>query len=547
MKLDNVIFNCPGMCLKDAVSAIENLPISPIENMFISVSPYFSNSDPKNLSFGFYLYSDLGFKFEGDIRLPEEARNTVVNNKGTVTFDYGGCEYKVLRSKPGKKSATDFSLFIQALNEAKGKENKMKAEQYQAWAEKREKVMTPENFSSERDFQASANYFSKPFNSTELNPAIDRVGLVQDVIEGKLNKCYYARTNHPNFVELEKRLREIEVGRLSHLGYFSCKVFSSGMAAIKSTLEALSLDEEFYGDSVFIHGNVMYTSTKTLLADQGNGRNMLGGKPGIELDLRDARKLDETIEDCTNSGIPVLGVIMEPLANPTLDYTDIRKVAKIAHNQEVPLIVDNTFLTPYLLEPFRMGADVVVHSLTKYFSGEGDMTGGAVVMPNEFENDFQNVRKHGGAIMSVKDAHEFSKRLPRVGGRMLKHSMNAKILSNELKKVKGIKVNYEGLNSETRGGYAGGVLSFEFKGDDEISYQKARNFSQEIIDHPEIAKHAVSFGEYDTLAAPFAGLVNMNLMQSLNVPTGLVRIAAGREDDYASKSKQIRKAVEECL
>jgi len=415
---------------------------------------------------------------------------------------------------------------------------------YNKWAKKRQEVVTSENYSSSEDFQSTAESFPNPVNCDELNPSIDRLGLVGDIASGKTRGFYYARTDHPNFAQLEHRVKELEVGRLSHPEYFSCKVFPSGMAAIKSVLEAIALEQE----GTFIHGKVMYPSTKELLKDRENKRNMLGTYPGVEVDLRDSSKLSLTIHENQLWGFKVLGVIMEPVANPTLDYADVREVAKVAHSHDVPVIVDNTFLTPYLLEPFRMSADVVVHSLTKYFSGQGDMTGGAVIMPNELEPAVQEVRRHGGAIMSIRDAHEFSKRVPLVGQRMKIHSENARTLAKELKSIEEITVNYNDLRGQTRNGYAGGVLPFVFNGTDETAYQRARNFSQLIIDNPGIAKHAVSFGEPQTLAAAYAGLVDIDYLQRLNIPTGLVRIAVGRENDYDTTiAPQIKRAVEKSL
>lgn len=414
----------------------------------------------------------------------------------------------------------------------------MKQEQYKEWAKKREKHKTM--YSRHCDFQSTIDNLPKPSNSTELNPSIHRVGLVGDILTGKADDTYYARTNHVNFIQLEEALKQIEVGRLAHPEYFGCKVFGSGMAAIKSTLEGIAAGQ----DGVFIHGNVIYPSTKTILADQGNGRNMVGTKPGIGVDLRNPGELKRTIQTIQNKGDNVLGVIMEPISNPTIAYTDTRKVSNTAHQYDIPLIVDNTFLTPYLQEPFRMGADIVVHSLTKYFSGQGDMTGGAVIMPKEFEGDIQNVRRHGGPIMSIRDAYEFARRVPTVGQRALKHSQNAQTLNKELRDIDGIKVSYNDLSEQTRDGYAGGVLSFEFDGDAESAYLKARNLSQYIIDNPEVAEHRVSLAEPKTLILPYAGLADMNLIQSIGIPTGLVRIATGREDNYSEKAQQIKEAVE---
>ncbi len=417
----------------------------------------------------------------------------------------------------------------------------MKQEQYQAWTSKRKEITSNEEYYSNIGaWQSTLDNLPAPSNSNELNPEIPELDFVQDIISGKKNGYYYARTNHPNFTQLEEILKGIEVGRLSHPEYFSCKVFPSGMSAIKSTLEALSLGE----DGVFIHGNTIYPSTKNILADRGGGKNMTGTKPGIEIDLNKLFELEKAIKESRNKGNKVLGVVMEPVTNPTIAYTNTREIARIANHYSVPLVVDNTFLTPYLFEPFRAGADIVIHSLTKYFSGQGDMTGGAVIMPKEWENAIQEIRRHGGSIMSIRDAYEFAKRAPAVGQRIQKHSQNARILSKKLKEISDIKVNYNDLAGQTREGYAGGVLSFEFGENDRSAYRKARGFSQYIIDNPKIAEHRVSLAERKTLILPYAGLVDMDILQSLNIPTGLVRIATGRENNYLEKSKQIKEAIE---
>jgi len=416
-------------------------------------------------------------------------------------------------------------------------------QEFQEWSEKREQIVTGENFSNPEDFQKTIDSLDAPNRVTELNPALERLDVITDIASGKEEGFFYARTNHSNYAQLEARLKALEVGRLSHPEYFDCKVFPSGMAAITTALEALAKGRE----GTFIHGDVSYISTKDILKDQGDKVSKVGSLPGIGCDLTKPENLRKVLEEQKAKGIDVLGVIFEPVANPTTAYTNIREIAAIAHEYDVPVIVDNTFLTPFLLEPFRMGADMVIHSLTKYFSGYGDMMGGAVIMPNEFADGVQDIRKNKGAVMSPRDAYEFTVRAPRIKKVIESHCKNAKQLADSLKDIDEIEVSYSDLTGETRDGFAGGVLSFYFKGDDQTAYQRARNLADYFIKNPGTVKYAVSLAEPQTLVIPWASQLSLDRIKDWNVPAGLVRVAVGREEDFENVIQYIKKGIEESL
>ena len=403
---------------------------------------------------------------------------------------------------------------------------------FEQWSERKTQVRTKENFSSKGNFQKIINSFDAVNSIKELNPEFTSPGELWEIASRQRKGYYYPSVGHPNFTELEKRLTKLETGNLNHSDMFSGLVFPRGMAAISAVLETLQRKNS---DGVFICGKVMYPSTKRLLFDENvNARNLIGGKKGVEVDINSPDSICQTIEKIGPKN--VLGIIFEPLANPTLNYTSIRTASDHTQRYHIPIIVDNTFLTPYLLEPFRAGADIVVQSLTKYFSGEGDIMGGAAIFPKEFYNNLAETRRHKGYTISPHNAAVFSERINSFPERMEKHCKNTSALAEllfSLATVWKIKVNYPDLGERTRNGYAGGVLSFVFEGDDETAYQRSRKFTEFIChdySNSRAVKQAVSFAESRTLVLPYAGQIpDIDFLKKNNIPIGLVRIAVGRE------------------
>ncbi len=412
------------------------------------------------------------------------------------------------------------------------------------WAEKRSDVITEKNYSSIDDFTNISESFGETENVEELNAELTEVGQLWRIASGEEEGYFYPATGHFNFTQLEERLAALETGNLSHPEYFSCKVFPRGMAAIATTLETIGSGS----DGLFIRGTVMYPSTKELLKDNGTGRNMVGSLPGIEIDLTNPENLDKKLVELKQSDIDVLGIVLEPVANPTLDYTDIRQTSEVAHRYDVPVIVDNTFLSPFLLEPIRMGADIVMHSLTKYYNGQGDLLGGAVIAPNEFIKHLQDYRKHKGYTMSPHDAFRLAQRVGGIGERMQLHCQNAKIMAEELSKIENINVKYKNLGDETRNGHAGGVLSFVFEGDNDIAFERSRKFTEYLCNNPGIVKQAVSFAEEKTLVLPWGGQIrDPKWLNDGKVPLGLVRVGVGREKDIYEVIDYLKKGIQKSL
>src|SRR5579871_948531 len=188
---------------------------------------------------------------------------------------------------------------------------------------------------------------------------------------GKYRQGYdYARTNHPNRKALEKTLAKLEGG---HAAY----VFTSGMAAIDSVFRLLRP-----GDHVIlseaVYGGVYRLSTQLLVHF------------GIEFSF-----VDTSAVDLVKAAMPT---------NPTMRVTDMAAIAKVATDRNLTLVVDNTFLSPYLQRPIELGAHIVVHSMTKYLNGHSDATGGAVVLtrPEDAEKIYF-VQRSAGAGLAPMD------------------------------------------------------------------------------------------------------------------------------------------------
>ncbi len=175
---------------------------------------------------------------------------------------------------------------------------------------------------------------------------------------GKYRQGYdYARTNHPNRKALERTLAKLEGG---HSAY----VFTSGMAAIDSVFRLLRP-----GDHVIlseaVYGGVYRLSTQLLVHF------------GLEFSFVDT-SLPDLVRAAMRPNTKM--VYVETPTNPTMRVTDIAAMAKVVNDRNVTLVVDNTFLSPYLQRPIELGAHIVVHSMTKYLNGHSDSTGGAVVL-----------------------------------------------------------------------------------------------------------------------------------------------------------------------
>ncbi|MDR2163339.1 MAG: PLP-dependent aspartate aminotransferase family protein [Clostridiales Family XIII bacterium] len=320
----------------------------------------------------------------------------------------------------------------------------------------------------------------------------------------------YSRTGNPTREALEALIAELEGG---HAGF----AFASGMAALTAIFSLLS-----HGDRILISSNV-YGGTFRVL-------DKIFGRFGFRYtivndDTPDAFKAELT-ED-------VKAILIETPANPLLTVTDIRLLAEIAHSKDVLLIVDNTFMTPYFQRPLELGADIVVHSATKYLSGHSDVIAGlAVVKNHELAEQLHFIQNATGGIQQPFDSFMLIRSLKTLGVRMDRHAENAEKIATYLSAHIAVKkVYYPGLHGAP--GYSthskqassgGAIISFDL----EDEYSVERFFTGlKLIDLAE------SLGGVESLVCHPATMTHASIPKELREQVGitntLVRLSVGIE------------------
>ncbi|MEY8763443.1 MULTISPECIES: methionine gamma-lyase [Clostridium] len=336
----------------------------------------------------------------------------------------------------------------------------------------------------------------------------------------------YTRLGNPTCSAVEEKLALLEGGE-------AAVSTSSGMGAISSALwTALKA-----GDHV-VASDTLYGCTFSLLS---HGLT----KFGVDVTFVDASNLEE-IKNALKPNTRV--VYLETPANPTLKINDIRKISEVAHNnnKDCFVIVDNTFCTPYLQRPLELGADVVVHSATKYLNGHGDVIAGFVVGKKDFIDDvkFSGLKDMTGAVLSPFDAYLIIRGLKTLGIRMEKHCKNAMEVAKFLETHPAVgKVYYPGLESfeyyelaRKQMKYPGAMISFELKGGVEEGIT--------VMNNVNVATLAVSLGDAETLIEHPASMTHSPYTpeerHAAGISDGLVRLSVGLEnvEDIIADLKQ---------
>lgn len=323
----------------------------------------------------------------------------------------------------------------------------------------------------------------------------------------------YSRTTNPTKTELEQKIAVLE-------GAEAAIATGSGMAAISTSLMYL-LEE---GDHL-VAGKTLYGCTHNFIIKDLP-------KYGIEytkIDTTDLKEIENAIKPNTKV------VYLETPANPTMQVSDIRRIAKIAHDHNAKLVVDNTFATPYLQRPYELGADLVVHSATKYIGGHGDVVAGIIAGSSENITNirFTTFNNFGGAI-SPFDAWLLTRGLKTLPIRMRDHSYNALKVAEYLEQHSKIdKVHYPGLKSHPQHKIAvsqmddfGGMLSFELKGGIEAG--------KTLMNNLKMISLGVSLGCIDSLIQHPASMTHAGVSpedrKKAGITDGLVRFSVGIED-----------------
>ncbi len=323
----------------------------------------------------------------------------------------------------------------------------------------------------------------------------------------------YSRFTNPTVNAFQQRLALMEKGE-------RCLAFSSGMAAIMAVGMGLLKAGDHVVCSRSVFGN-------TVLMFQN-----YFGKFGVETDfvsLTDLSAWEKAIKPNTRF------LFLETPSNPLIEIADIAALAEIAHKNNTLLIVDNVFCTPALQKPLTLGADLVVHSATKYIDGHGRCVGGAVVGSDELiEQQIYPFLRTGGATMSPFNAWVFLSGLETLSIRMKAHCDNAFELAKWLEQQPGVEnVYYPGLSNHPQHELAkqqqthfGGVVSFEVKGDKQQAW--------ELIDSTQLLSITANLGDVKTTithpATTTHGRLTSEVRAKAGIKDNLVRISVGLEN-----------------
>jgi len=327
-----------------------------------------------------------------------------------------------------------------------------------------------------------------------------------------VNKGYeYSRTGNPTREALEKLVADLEEG---YAGF----AFASGMAA---TTAVLSLFKS--GDKIAISNNV-YGGTFRVLDKVFNNF-------GIEYSIVNTSDLDEVRNSIDEK---VKAIYIESPTNPLMDVTDIEAASKIAKEKGIYTIVDNTFMTPYLQKPIPLGADIVIHSATKYLGGHSDIVSGVVVVNSkELAERLHFVQNSTGGVLAPFDSFLLIRGIKTLAVRMDRHNLNAKFVAEFLRNREEIeKIYYPGfedhsgyeIQSRQAKGY-GGMLSFVLK--EGYDYKK-------FLESLEMITFGESLGGVESLvchpASMTHGAIPYELRQKIGIVDNLIRLSIGIEN-----------------
>lgn len=324
----------------------------------------------------------------------------------------------------------------------------------------------------------------------------------------------YTRLGNPTQHALEEKMAALEHAE-------AALAVASGITAIATTFWTLCGQ----GDHI-VASDTLYGCTHALLSHSMP-------KFGIEVTFVDASNPDN-IRKAMQPNTKV--VYIETPANPTLEIIDIAQAAQIAHAHNVKLAVDNTFMSPYCQRPLDLGADIVVHSATKYINGHGDVIAGIMCGHKDFIDQARlvGIKDITGGCISPFNAWLTLRGLKTLGVRMERHCQNAMEVANYLAQHPAVeKVNYPGLAShpqhqlaKTQMSHFGAMISFEIKGGVEAG--------RRVMDSVQLCLLAVSLGDTETLIQHPASMTHSPVPREerlkAGITDGLIRLSVGLED-----------------
>lgn len=335
-----------------------------------------------------------------------------------------------------------------------------------------------------------------------------------DCFAGKQKGYFYSRISNPTLELLEKRLAQLENGE-------GAVVFSSGIGAITSSCWSLLQP----GDEL-IADMTLYGCTFTFF---NHGLAKFGVKIK-HVDLTNLEKLKEAITEKTKL------IFFETPANPNMRVSDIAKISEIAHQHNILVMVDSTYCSPYLQQPLGLGADIVVHSMTKYLSGHGDVTAGAIITTHALADKIrvEGLKDMTGACLSPHDASLILRGIKTLGIRMEQICKNAQRIAEYLTDNPKVEtIHYPGLASfpqyelaKRQMRLSGGMIAIELKG--------GIKAGREFLNRLNLFSRAVSLGDCESLAQHPATMTHATYSaeerQRHGISDGLIRLSIGLED-----------------
>ena len=362
--------------------------------------------------------------------------------------------------------------------------------------------------------QIHAGVEPDPVTGSILTPVYQTTTFVQDSVDEYLSKGYsYSRSGNPTVQALEQKLTVLENGA-------ACTCYATGMAAIQAVIQACLSG----GDHAII-SDVAYGGTYRLCTT-------VYRRYGVEfsfVNTADPDAVRAAVRDNTRL------ILTETPANPTLKLTDIAAISEIANRHGIPHAVDNTFLTPFYQRPLELGANISVHSTTKYFDGHNATVGGAVIADSDkLDEKMRFVQNAGGVIMSPWVAWLTLQGTKTLSIRLERQSANAQAIAEFLAShPKVTRAFYPGLESfpqhELAGRQASGfgaMLWFEVDGGVEAG--------KRLMDSVRLCTLAENLGSVETLITHPATMTHADVEQAererVGITDGLVRLSVGLED-----------------
>lgn len=334
----------------------------------------------------------------------------------------------------------------------------------------------------------------------------------QDGLGNRRRGYEYARSGNPTREALESQIAELDHGVAGF-------AFASGLAAISTVLNLFDS-----GDRILISSNV-YGGTYRLL-------DKVWKNYGLNYSIvntSDSQLFETQIQPDAKA------VLIESPANPLLSITDIREVAKIAHKHGLTVIVDNTFMTPYLQRPLDLGADIVVYSATKYLGGHSDSVAGLVVVSTQEQKEkIAFLQNSIGAVLPPFDSYLISRGIKTLGVRLDRHVQNAEKIAAFLQQHPAVRnIYYPGLKTDP--GYeinsrqarnGGAMISFEL---DEEKYDYKKFFSE-----LQLIILAESLGGVESLVCHPSSMTHASIpadiRKEIGITDGLIRLSVGIEE-----------------